>query len=97
MRRKKTGDDFPVLPPSPDPAPVVIRSLHGRRSHLRRESRAASHYFFASTTAHALAMHRPFLVLLMSHGAPPAIYSLVCINSLMAGLTHYPTTMTRTT
>ena len=53
-----------------------------------------AHYFFASTTAHALAMYPPFLVLLISLGAPPAVvvYSLVFINNLMAGLTHYGTT-----
>ena len=53
-----------------------------------------AHYFFASTTAHALALYPPFLVLLISLGAPPAlvVYSLVFINNLMAGLTHYGTT-----
>ena len=53
-----------------------------------------AHYIFASTTAHALALYPPFLVLLISLGAPPAlvVYSLVFINNLMAGLTHYGTT-----
>ena len=53
-----------------------------------------AHYFFASTTAHALAMYPPFVVLLISLGAPPAVvvYSLVFINNLQAGLTHYGTT-----
>ena len=53
-----------------------------------------AHYFFASTTAHALSLYPPFLVLLISLGAPPAVvvYSLVFINNLMAGLTHYGTT-----
>ena len=53
-----------------------------------------AHYFFASTTAHALAMYPPFLVLLIGLGAPPAlvVYSMVFINNLMAGLTHYGTT-----
>jgi DASS family divalent anion:Na+ symporter len=53
-----------------------------------------AHYVFASTTAHALAMYPPFLVLLVSLGAPPAVvvYSLVFVNNLMAGLTHYGTT-----
>jgi len=53
-----------------------------------------THYFFASTTAHALSMYPPFLVLLTSLGTPPAVavYSLVFVNNLMAGLTHYGTT-----
>ena len=53
-----------------------------------------AHYFFASTTAHALAMYPPFLVLLVSLGAPApvVVYSLVFINNLTAGLTHYGTT-----
>ena len=53
-----------------------------------------AHYFFASTTAHALAMYPPFLVLLVSLGAPAPLvaYSLVFVNNLTAGLTHYGTT-----
>ena len=53
-----------------------------------------AHYFFASTTAHALAMYPPFVALLIGVGAPPAVvvYSLVFLNNLMAGLTHYGTT-----
>lgn len=53
-----------------------------------------AHYFFASTTAHALAMFPPFVTLLVSVGVPPAVavYSLVFVNNLMAGLTHYGTT-----
>ena len=53
-----------------------------------------AHYFFASTTAHALALYPPFLVLLISLGAPApvVVYSLVFINNLTAGLTHYGTT-----
>ena len=53
-----------------------------------------AHYFFASTTAHGLAMFPPFVVLLIGVGAPPAVvvYSLVFLNNLMAGLTHYGTT-----
>ena len=53
-----------------------------------------AHYFFASTTAHALAMFPPFVALLVGVGAPPAVvvYSLVFLNNLMAGLTHYGTT-----
>ena len=53
-----------------------------------------AHYFFASTTAHGLAMFPPFVALLVGVGAPPAlvVYSLVFLNNLMAGLTHYGTT-----
>ncbi len=52
------------------------------------------HYFFASTTAHGLALFPPFAVLLVAGGAPPAlvVYSLVFLNNLAAGLTHYGTT-----
>ena len=53
-----------------------------------------THYFFASTTAHALALYGPFVVLLVGVGAPPAVvvYSLLFLNNLQAGLTHYGTT-----
>lgn len=53
-----------------------------------------AHYFFASTTVHALALYPPFLALLVSLGAPApvVVYSLVFINNLTAGLTHYGTT-----
>ncbi len=53
-----------------------------------------AHYFFASTTAHALAMYPPFVVLLIGLGVPATlvVYSLVFINNLTAGLTHYGTT-----
>jgi len=53
-----------------------------------------AHYFFASTTVHALAMSPPFLALLVGVGAPApvVVYSLVFINNLTAGLTHYGTT-----
>ena len=53
-----------------------------------------AHYFFASTTVHALAMYPPFLALLVGLGAPApvVVYSLVFINNLTAGLTHYGTT-----
>ena len=53
-----------------------------------------AHYFFASTTAHGLAMFPPFVLLLIGVGAPPAVavYSLLFLNNLMAGLTHYGTT-----
>ncbi|HYU79911.1 MAG TPA: DASS family sodium-coupled anion symporter [Vicinamibacterales bacterium] len=53
-----------------------------------------AHYFFASITAHMLAMLPPFVVLLIAVGvpAPLAVYSLLCLANLTAGLTHYGTT-----
>jgi DASS family divalent anion:Na+ symporter len=53
-----------------------------------------AHYFFASITAHMLAMLPPFVVLLTAVGvpAPLAVYSLLCLANLTAGLTHYGTT-----
>jgi DASS family divalent anion:Na+ symporter len=53
-----------------------------------------AHYFFASITAHMLAMFPPFLILMTSVGVPPllAVYSLMCLANLTAGLTHYGTT-----
>jgi DASS family divalent anion:Na+ symporter len=53
-----------------------------------------AHYFFASITAHVLAMFPPFVVLLTAVGVPPllAVYSLMCLANLTAGLTHYGTT-----
>ena len=53
-----------------------------------------AHYFFASTTAHAIALYPPFVVLLIGLGAPAPVvaYSLVFVNNLTAGLTHYGTT-----
>jgi divalent anion:Na+ symporter, DASS family len=53
-----------------------------------------THYFFASITAHMLAMFPPFVVLLIAVGVPPlvAVYSLMCLANLTAGLTHYGTT-----
>ena len=52
------------------------------------------HYFFASITAHVLALFPPFVLLLTSVGVPPllAVYSLMCLANLTAGLTHYGTT-----
>lgn len=52
------------------------------------------HYFFASITAHVLALFPPFVILLTSVGVPPllAVYSLMCLANLTAGLTHYGTT-----
>lgn len=53
-----------------------------------------AHYAFASITAHVLAMFPPFVVLLVGIGvpAPLAVYSLLCLANLPAGLTHYGTT-----
>lgn len=53
-----------------------------------------THYFFASITAHMLALFPPFVILLTSVGVPPllAVYSLMCLANLTAGLTHYGTT-----
>jgi DASS family divalent anion:Na+ symporter len=53
-----------------------------------------AHYFFASITAHLLAMFPPFVALLVKIGvpAPLAVYSLLCLANLPAGLTHYGTT-----
>jgi DASS family divalent anion:Na+ symporter len=52
------------------------------------------HYFFASITAHMLAMFPPFVILLTTVGVPPllAVFSLLCLANLTAGLTHYGTT-----
>jgi DASS family divalent anion:Na+ symporter len=53
-----------------------------------------AHYFFASITTHVLAMFPPFVVLLVGIGVPPqlAVFSLLCLANLAAGLTHYGTT-----
>ena len=53
-----------------------------------------AHYFFASITAHMLAMFPPFVAVLIGIGVPPqlAVYSLLCLANLTAGLTHYGTT-----
>ncbi len=53
-----------------------------------------AHYFFASITAHLLAMFPPFVMVLVGIGvpAPLAVYSLLCLANLTAGLTHYGTT-----
>ena len=53
-----------------------------------------SHYFFASITAHMLAMFPPFVAVLIGIGVPKllAVYSLMCLANLTAGLTHYGTT-----
>jgi divalent anion:Na+ symporter, DASS family len=53
-----------------------------------------AHYLFASITTHVLAMFPPFVALLVGIGvpAPLAVYSLLCLANLPAGLTHYGTT-----
>jgi len=53
-----------------------------------------AHYLFASITTHVLAMFGPFVVLLVGIGVPPqlAVFSLLCLANLPAGLTHYGTT-----
>lgn len=53
-----------------------------------------AHYFFASITAHMLAMFPPFVAVLVGIGVPAhlAVYSLLCLTNLTAGLTHYGTT-----
>jgi divalent anion:Na+ symporter, DASS family len=53
-----------------------------------------AHYGFASITAHLVAMFLPFVAVLVANGAPVglSVYSLACLTSLAAGLTHYGTT-----
>jgi len=53
-----------------------------------------AHYFFASITAHALAMYLPFLIVVIAAGAPPilSVVVLAYFSNLSAGLTHYGTT-----
>ena len=53
-----------------------------------------SHYFFASITAHVLAMLVPFLTVMILVGAPAGLTVLLLAYSsnLNAGLTHYGTT-----
>ena len=53
-----------------------------------------SHYFFASITAHVLAMFAPFLVVTLTAGAPAglAVLFLTYFSTLNASLTHYGTT-----
>jgi DASS family divalent anion:Na+ symporter len=52
------------------------------------------HYGFASITAHATAMYTPFLVVIITAGAPPilAVLTLAYVSNLSACLTHYGTT-----
>ncbi|MFI7707570.1 anion permease [Nonomuraea sp. NPDC049480] len=51
----------------------------------------ASHYAFASNTAHVAAMYGAFLAAAIATGAPPMMAALVLgfISSLYGGLTHY--------
>jgi DASS family divalent anion:Na+ symporter len=53
-----------------------------------------SHYFFASITAHVLAMSVPFLAVMLAAGAPTGLVVLMLayFSNLNAGLTHYGTT-----
>lgn len=53
-----------------------------------------SHYFFASITAHVLAMLLPFLAASVAVGAPAglSVLLLAYFSNLNAGLTHYGTT-----
>jgi DASS family divalent anion:Na+ symporter len=53
-----------------------------------------AHYFFASITAHALAMYVPFLIVTLAAGAPAglAVLLLNYFSTLSASLTHYGTT-----
>ena len=53
-----------------------------------------AHYLFASVTAHALAMYAPFLVVMITAGAPAglAILALNYFSTLSASLTHFGTT-----
>jgi divalent anion:Na+ symporter, DASS family len=53
-----------------------------------------SHYFFASITAHVLAMFVPFLAATLSVGAPAglSVLMLAYFSNLNASITHYGTT-----
>jgi DASS family divalent anion:Na+ symporter len=52
-----------------------------------------SHYFFASSTAHVVAMYSAFLVTAIAVGTPPMLAALVFgfFSNLFAGMTHYGT------
>ena len=52
-----------------------------------------SHYFFASNTAHVVAMYSAFLVTAIAAGTPPMLAALVFafFSSLFASMTHYST------
>jgi DASS family divalent anion:Na+ symporter len=53
-----------------------------------------AHYAFASITSHATAMYTPFLVVIITAGAPAALaaMALAYFSNLSASLTHYGTT-----
>lgn len=53
-----------------------------------------AHYFFASVTAHAMALYGAFLKLLLAATMPPfaAAFALSACSDLSAGLTHYGST-----
>ena len=53
-----------------------------------------AHYGFASITAHATAMYTPFLLVILSAGAPTilTVLMLAYFSNLNASLTHYGTT-----
>ncbi len=53
-----------------------------------------AHYGFASITAHATTMYVPFLIVILTAGAPVylVVLSLAFFSNLSAGLTHYGTT-----
>lgn len=52
-----------------------------------------AHYLFASISAHILAMLPPFILVLLTTGAPKGlvIYAFLCFSNFCAGLTHYGT------
>lgn len=52
-----------------------------------------SHYFFASNTAHVVAMYSAFLVTAIAAGTPPMLAALVFafFSNLFASMTHYAT------
>jgi DASS family divalent anion:Na+ symporter len=53
-----------------------------------------AHYAFASVTTHMVSMFVPFVVLLVSRGAPQGlmVYAFACFANLAACLTNYGTT-----
>jgi DASS family divalent anion:Na+ symporter len=53
-----------------------------------------AHYAFASVTTHMISMFAPFVVLLVSRGAPQGlmVYAFACFANLAACLTNYGTT-----
>ena len=52
-----------------------------------------AHYFFASISAHILAMLPPFVLVLIASGAPKGlvVYAFICFSNFSAGLTNYGT------